>query len=98
MKLMQELITTSKPQVKEGYFTSSDLERFKKSAVRLEQKLDEIEPMFTEGSNFAKLVEKLGGDMAIFRDAKDAFDKLYRAAEDLHMSTDIAASSEDPQD
>lgn len=93
MKLMQELISKQPETVSEGYFSGDDLARFKKIASSVEDKLEALEPLFKDGSNFSKLVEKLGGDMSYFRDAKEAFDKLYDAVHDLHMYTDIAATS-----
>lgn len=93
MKLMQELMAKQPEAVSEGYYSGDDLARFKKIAASVEDKLEALEPLFKDGSNFAKLVEKLGGDMSYFKDAKEAFDKLYDAVHDLHMYTDIAATS-----
>jgi hypothetical protein len=36
--------------------------------------------------------------MSHFKDAKEAFDKLYDAVHDLHMYTDIAATSNEEDD
>jgi hypothetical protein len=97
MKLIQELMTSQPEKVSEGYYSGDDLARFKKIASSVEDKLEALSPIFADGSNFAKLIEKLGGDMSHFKDAKEAFDKLYDTVHDLHMYTDMTARANEDE-
>ena len=93
MKLIKELMILQLEKVSEGYHAGDDLARFKKIASDIKDKLEELEPVFRDDSNFTKLVEKLSGDKSYFKDAKEAFYKLCDAVHDLRMYTDISAPS-----
>jgi hypothetical protein len=87
--LIKQLIN-QQDSVTEGY-TSDDLARFNKICGDLDNNLEKMSRMLRDGSALSKLVEKLGGDMAQFKQSCEAFDKLYDSFQDLHMYTDISA-------
>lgn len=98
MKLMQELISKQPETVSEGYYSGDTLARFKRMAERVEDHLEALYPMFKNGSTFAKLAAELSGEDSSFRGAQEAFNKFYDAVHDLHMYTDIAATSNEEDD
>lgn len=96
MKLMQELlIKPEQPeQIAEAYF-SSDYNKFKRIYNKLDVDLEHLDLCLREGSQFRKIVEKLGGDLAIIKSAKEAADKLYAEMQELDMSVGMAREKND---
>lgn len=94
MTLMKELLGSQNPVTEEAA-SSADFAKFKRIWDIVEKELDHLDLLMKSDSNFSKLVEKLGGDTAILKDAKQSFDKVYDSMMDLHMSIGIAQDTKD---
>jgi hypothetical protein len=90
MKLMHELMTKAvQEEAEEVKLTSSEITRFKRIWDVVERDLDHLNSVMKEDSNFAKLVEKGGGDVDLFKAAIKSYEQLYDHLNDVHMSVGI---------
>lgn len=85
MDLMKELLS-SQQEVAEEADDATQVKRFKQIYAEIESDILRLEKKMMDGSNFYKMVEKLGGDMSYFREAKESLAKVQEALEELHMS------------
>ena len=91
MTLMKDLVNLQKPELaEEQTYSNADYSHFKKIFALIERDLEHLGVVTKEGSNTAKLVEKLGGDLSYLKTAREALDKLDEAMMDLHMSVGMA--------
>lgn len=88
MDLMKELLTEQEDTAVQR--NPVRYARFRKNVGIVQNNMEYFEAILKKGSQFSKLVAELGGDLAILKQANEAFGKLYDAMMDLEMSVGMA--------
>ncbi len=69
---------------------TADMERYKKIWELINRDTTHLGNVLQKDSNFSRLVERMGGDVAIIKEAYEHFKKLEDALAELQMSVGIA--------